>query len=119
MRTFASPAMLAVRGRVGGRPRTVILLAAAVELITDKTPVARDRIDAPSMGARVTAGAYCGYSIAGPAGVAAGVAGSVVGSYASFHARKLICRRTGLADPVVAIGEDILALTAAAVATRP
>jgi hypothetical protein len=41
-----------------------------------------------------------------------------LGTYATYHARRLIVRRTGLPDRVVAVGEDLLAFTAAGLATR-
>jgi hypothetical protein len=119
MRTMASPALLAARGTIGGRPRGAVLLAAAGELASDKTPFVPDRTGPPAVAGRVAAGAYSGRAIAGNAGLAAGAAGAAVGSFATFRARKLAAAATGLPDPVIAIGEDVLAYGAAAVATRP
>jgi uncharacterized membrane protein len=119
MRTMAGPALLAARGTIAGRPRTAVLLAAAGELASDKTPFIPDRTGAPAVAGRVAAGAYTGRALAGPAGLAAGAAGAAVGSFATFRARKLAADATGLPDPVIAIGEDLLAYCAAAVATRP
>lgn len=119
MRTTAGPALLALRGRITGKARTGVLLAAAGEVATDKAPFATDRTDPPAVGARVVAGAYTGNAIAGPAGVAAGAVGAGIGTFATWRARRLVVERTGLPDPVVAAGEDVLAATAAAIATRP
>ena len=44
---------------------------------------------------------------------------AVAGSYASWRARGLVVATTGLPDPVVAIGEDFLAMGFAAIGTRP
>ncbi len=118
MRTSAGPALLAARGRISGTPRILVFLMAAGELTVDKTPVATDRTDPPAVAGRVGAGAYTGRAIAGVPGAIAGAASAAVGTFATYHARKLAVQATGLPDPVVAVGEDLLALTAAAVATR-
>ena len=73
----------------------------------------------PSVSARLAAGAYTGRALAGNAGIAAGAAGAFAGAFATWRARKLVVAATGLPDPVVAIGEDLVAATAAAIATRP
>jgi hypothetical protein len=119
MRTFAGPGMLAVRGRISGPPRLLVLLAATGELAMDKSSVATDRTDPPAVAGRVAAGAYTGRELAGAPGAVAGAAAAAVGTYASWRARKLVVDITGLPDVVVAIGEDMLALGAAAIATRP
>ncbi len=119
MRTSASPALLAVRGRITGPGRVAVLLSAAGELVMDKTPAATDRTALPALAGRIAAGAFAGRATAGNAGIAAGGIAAAVGTYATFRARKLVVARTGLPDPVVAVGEDAVALTAAALATRP
>jgi hypothetical protein len=119
MRTFAGPGMLAARGRITGPARVAVLLAATGELAMDKTSAATDRTDPPAVAGRVAAGAYTGRTLAGGAGIVAGAAGAAVGSYASWRARKLVVDTTGLPDPVIAVGEDMLAMGVAAIATRP
>lgn len=119
MRTTAGPAALAARGRITGRARGATLLAGAGELTVDKLPVASDRIAAPAVAGRVASGAYSGRQIAGGVGAASGAIGALVGTYATWRARRLAGEATGLADPAIAAGEDVLALTAAAIATRP
>ena len=118
LRTFAGPALLAARGRISGTRQIAVLVVAAGELALDKSSLANDRIDAPAVGARIAAGAYTGHAIAAPAGAAAAAASAGLGTYATYHARRLIVRRTGLPDWVVAVGEDLLAISAAALATR-
>jgi uncharacterized membrane protein len=118
MRTSAGPALLAVRGRISGRTRVAVLLAAAGELVVDKTPAATNRTAAPALIGRIAAGAHIGREVAGNPGIAAGGVAAAVGTYATFRARQLAVERTGLPDPVLALGEDAVALAAAALATR-
>src|ERR1700761_9646841 len=95
MRSTAGPALLAARGRISGKPRVAVLVAAVGELTADKLPVATDRIEPPAVGGRVASGAYPGHAIAGAAGVAAGALGAAVGSLATWRLRGLAVERTG------------------------
>jgi uncharacterized membrane protein YagU involved in acid resistance len=119
MRTFAGPAMLAAHGRITGKPRIAVLAAAAGELALDKSPKATDRTDLPAVIGRTLAAAYTGREIAAGPGAAAGALSAFAGSYAWWRARGLVVETTGLPDPVVAIGEDFLAMGFAAIGTRP
>jgi uncharacterized membrane protein len=119
MRTFAGPAMLAAHGRITGKPRIAVLVAAAGELAADKSPKAPDRTELPAVVGRTLAAAYTGREIAAAPGAAAGALSAVAGSYAWWRARGLVVDTTGLPDPVVAIGEDMLAMAFAAIGTRP
>jgi hypothetical protein len=119
MRTFAAPGMLAARGRISGRPRIPVLLAATGEMAMDKSSRATDRTAPPALIGRVAAGGYAGHEIAGGPGIAAGTIAAAVGTFATWRARGLVVATTGLPDPVVAVVEDILAVGVAAVATRP
>jgi uncharacterized membrane protein len=119
MRTFAGPGLLAVRGRITGVPRAAVLVAAAGELAADKSPKAPNRTDPPGLAGRVASGAYTGREIAGGAGAAAGAIASALGTFATWRARSLVVDITGLPDPVIGAGEDIVAEALAALATRP
>jgi hypothetical protein len=119
MRTFAGPAMLAAHGRIQGRPRIAVALAAAGEVAMDKSPAATDRTDAPALAGRVAAGAWTGRAVAGAPGAAAGAVAAGVGTYATWRIRGLVVEATGLPDPVVAVGEDLVAYGLAAACTRP
>jgi uncharacterized membrane protein len=119
MRTFAGPGLLAVRGRITGVPRAAVLVAAAGELAADKSSKATDRTDPPALAGRVASGAYTGREIAGGTGAAAGAIASALGTFATWRARSLVVDITGLPDPVVGAGEDIVAEALAALATRP
>ncbi|HTU28722.1 MAG TPA: hypothetical protein VMF07_05030 [Solirubrobacteraceae bacterium] len=118
MRTFAGPGMLAARGRIGGRVRIAMLLAATGEIAMDKSPKAIDRTDLPALIGRMVSGGYTGGDLAGVPGAAAGSIASAAGTYATWRARGLVVEATGLPDPVVAVGEDLLAYGLAAVGTR-
>jgi hypothetical protein len=48
MRTFAAPAALSLHGRITGKPRIAVLVAASGELVMDKAERATDRTDAPA-----------------------------------------------------------------------
>jgi hypothetical protein len=119
MRTFAGPAMLAAHGRITGKPRIVVFAAAAGEMAVDKSPKAGDRTDLPAVVGRTLAAAYTGREIAAAPGAAAGALSAIAGSYAWWRARQIVIATTGLPDPVVAVGEDLLALGFAAIGTRP
>ena len=119
MRTFAGPAMLAAHGRITGKPRIAVFVAAAGELAADKTPQAPDRTDLPAVVGRTLAAAYTGREIADAPGAIAGALTGFAGSYAWWRARGLVVATTGLPDPVVAVGEDLLAMGFAAIGTRP
>lgn len=118
MRTFMPPAVLALRGRIPGRAGQAALVLAVGELISDKTPFAPDRVGVPSTGARVASGLLAGGGLAGPAGAVAGAAAAAVSTFATYRARRLIGRATGIADPWIGAAEDVVAATAAAIATR-
>ena len=117
MRTFAGPALLAARARISGPPRTAVFVAAAGELVLDKASFAAPRTDPPALAGRIVLGGFTGHRIAGPVGAGAAALVAAVGTYATYHARRLLVGRTGLPDWVVAVGEDSLAYTAAALAT--
>jgi hypothetical protein len=88
-------------------------------LAADKTPQAPDRTDLPAVVGRTLAAAYTGREIADAPGAVAGALTAVAGSYAWWRARGLVVATTGLPDPVVAVGEDLLAMGFAAIGTRP
>jgi hypothetical protein len=119
MRTFAGPGMLAVRGRISGRARIPVILAAVGELAMDKSPRASDRTASPAVVGRGAAAAYTGHALAAVPGAVAGAVSAAVGSFATWRMRGLVVETTGLPDPVVAVGEDVIAIGLAAVATRP
>lgn len=119
MRTFAGPGVLAVRCRIPRPARIAVLLAGAGELVMDKLPVVPSRTGLPALLGRIGAGAYTGADLAGVPGAATASVAAAAGTYATWRARGLVVERTGLPDPLVALGEDIIAYGLAAAATRP
>jgi hypothetical protein len=118
MRTFAGPAMLAAHGGIRGRPRIAVALAAAGEVAIDKSSAATDRTDIPALAGRMAAGGFTGRAIAGVSGAAAGAVAAAAGTYATWRLRALVVKASGLPDPVVAVGEDLIAYGLAAACTR-
>src|ERR1700690_4129869 len=102
MRSAAGPAMLAAHGRIRGRARIGIALAAVGEIAVDKTSLATDRTAIPALAGRVATGAYTGRELAGAPGAAAAAVAAAVGTYATRRLRGLVVEATGLPDPVVA-----------------
>lgn len=108
---------------LGTRPAMpLMLLAAAGELVGDKLPVTPSRLEPGPLFGRCVTGALTGAVISRGRG-GSPVGGAMVGSLAALagswvgnRGRAAIVKRTGLPDPVVAVGEDVLAILFAAVA---
>ena len=116
---------LAVLGSGGGRRASY--LAAVGEIVADKLPVTPSRMDRGPLIGRVVSGAIAGAVLASARGVrgarlvlpmAAGAGGAYLGSWGGYTARKAVGAATGLPDPVVAVGEDLVAVGLAAAAVR-
>ena len=119
MRSATGPAVLARRGRLGGtNVSRLLMMAAAGEAVADKTPVVPPRTSAPSLGARVLSGAVCGRVLAGTPGVVPGALGALAGTFGACRVRAALGDATGAPDPLLGAGEEALALTIAALATR-
>ena len=109
-RSFAGAAALALRGRPQpGWARAAILVLAAGEAVGDKLPMTPPRSDPPGLVGRVVAGAAVGAATAGKPGAALGAAVALATTFASERARALLGEKTGLPDPAIAVGEDVLA----------
>lgn len=120
LRTFTPLAALGLRGRLPGG-RWVQRVAAALamgEWAGDKAPSAPARTTPAPLAARTVSGALAGGLVAGRRGAVLGAAGALVGSYAGQHGRAALVRATGRPDVAVAVGEDALAATLAATASR-
>ena len=139
---FRSTSALALLSRVGSRsglqserlPSWLFqkgamrgLAAAALgELIVDKLPFTPSRLNRGPLAGRAFSGGLAGMAsfrlAAKPAwvGWGSGAVGALAGSFAGGRGRAWLVKRTGLPDPVVAVGEDLLTLTAGrAVIRRP
>lgn len=103
-----------------GRPAVgaVLKLFAAGELVGDKLPFVPSRLDPGPLAGRMASGAVVGATIArlgnssAGAGALLGAASAVAGAFTAFHARRALGEKTGLPDPLVALGEDALVLAA-------
>lgn len=119
LRTFGAWAGLAIRGRIpDGRLRAGLVVAAAGEMVADKTPWIPPRCDPPSLAGRVISGALVGRLVDGAAGARIGAATAAASTYASERARELLGQRLGLPDPALAVAEDALVLGVATAAAR-
>lgn len=119
MRTFVPPAALAISGRMArGRGRYVLLAAALGEMVQDKVPGVPARVGPPGLAARVVASGVAGNQIAGRRGAAAAATTAAVSALGTWSGRGALVDATGVPDPALAVGEDILALTIAGLAVR-
>jgi uncharacterized membrane protein len=116
---------LAVLGSGAGRRASY--LAAAGEIVADKLPATPSRMDRGPLAGRLVSGALAAVAFGSATGVRGarlvppalvGAAGAYLGSWGGATARKAAAEATGLPDPVVAVGEDLVAVGLAALAVR-
>jgi uncharacterized membrane protein len=119
---------LDVGGRFPGRllatklAMPLLLLAVGGELIGDKLPTTPSRLMPGPLIGRCLTGAFTGAIIgrgrggAAIGGAAAGALAALASSWVGNKGRAAIVDRTGLPDPVVALGEDVLAILFGAMA---
>lgn len=88
----------------------------AGEAIADKLPWIPSRIAPGPLVGRIISGAICGAAVCAADGkkrelgaVAGGLA-AIASAFAFYHLRRTIGKRSGLPDPVLALGEDATAL---------
>lgn len=107
--------------------RTALALAAAGEMIADKSPFAPARIKPGPLFGRAAFGALAGAAIEGEhpttddplrQGAMIGAVGAVAGSVGGYLLRTVIVKVTPLPDGLVALGEDALAIALARKASR-
>ena len=135
LRSQLPSAVLAARGLApaggplkllgSGAGRRTSYLAAAGELVADKLPVTPSRMSRGPLVGRLLGGAVAGAALASATGVrgarlvppvVAGGAGAYLGTWGGYTVRKAAVGATGLPDPVVAVGEDLIAFGLAALA---
>lgn len=97
--------------------RVALIGSAAGEAVADKLPQTPPRTAPGPLLGRIAFGGLAGAALVSGGGTVrlltgatAGTLGALAGSYGGYHARALIGEKTGLPDPVVAVGEDGLAL---------
>lgn len=119
MRCFLAPALLFRKASASsdgcGLGVAALELAAAGELIADKTPFIGKRIDTGPLIGRLVSGASCGAVVgrrngsdALPAAIAGGIA-ALISAHVFYLARREIGRSTGMPDIALALAEDALA----------
>lgn len=117
-----------------GRERTLLIILAAAEFVTDKLPWTQSRLELnvqPSTLDTGLLGRVALVTLAGAAlgsehgekdsvvtGAAFAAVGAILGNYGGYHARKAVVEATSLPDPIVAIVEDALAIILLSVAVR-
>jgi uncharacterized membrane protein len=100
----------------------VLALCALGELVADKMPWVGDRVALGPLVARIVTGAVSGAAAAqvahvdGWKGGLVGAGGAVAGAFAFYHLRQWVDRVSGIRDPYVGAGEDVLALAIVATA---
>jgi len=96
---------------------SVFTVLAVLELIADKLPQAPPRIATMGLIARMATGALSGGAIAVSArtsllvGGALGLIGGIVGAYAGYYIRRGLVSQTKVPDFVIAVVEDLLAIS--------
>jgi uncharacterized membrane protein len=96
---------------------SIFTLLAIGELIVDKLPQTPSRTAPIGLAARAVTGALSGAALAlsagrtGAAGALLGAAGGVAGAYAGYYIRHGLVVQTKLPDFVVAVVEDLLAIS--------
>lgn len=103
---------------------TLLTLAAAGEMVADKTPFIPNRTDPAPMAGRMLIGAFVGAAVAGRRGGST-VPAAFVGATAAlcttllgYRLRRAASTSTDLPDLAVALAEDAVAVSAAAALTR-
>lgn len=119
LRSLTGPAAVRIRGNAGGASSLVLGILAAGEFVVDKLPRVPSRTAPPLLIVRALAGGFAGAAIVGRdadrrIAFALGAASAVAASYLALRLRRAATTRTGLPDAVVAVVEDVAALSAGA-----
>jgi uncharacterized membrane protein len=94
----------------------VFTVLALVELVADQLPGTPPRTASVGLSARILTGALCGASLATAGGAslwlgaAAGAIGGIAGAFGGYQARVGLAHALRVADFVIAIPEDIVAI---------
>ena len=116
------PAMAPASWLAHGLVAVILAICALGELVADKMPWVGDRIAIGPLAARIVTGALSGAAAAqvghvdGWKGGLIGALGAVIGAFGFYHVRQWVDRVTGIRDPYVGAGEDVVALAIAATA---
>lgn len=95
----------------------IFTLLALGELVTDKLPKTPARTSLPQLITRILLGGFSGAALAISsggtiiAGVLAGAVGAAISTFAGYHIRRSLVAQSHLPDLVVALLEDLLAIS--------
>jgi uncharacterized membrane protein len=119
MRSMAGPATLAIRS--GGMLKGVMAVAAAAEMIADKTAAVGDRTDRVPLGGRALMGAVVGGLIAREedASVLLGGLLGAAAAVAAAHVAYRVRARLAGSNPLGGVIEDALVIGAGALYSSP
>lgn len=132
LRTFSAPAAMAwaahlhwinlagtslafVHSRVA---LVVFTILALTEFVGDQLPATPNRTKPGPLGARIISGAFCGTAVGLLGGhfvvicVILGALGAIVGAFGGYQARTRSVKALAVADFMIAIPEDVLAVAA-------
>jgi len=105
--------------------RRIATVAAIGELIGDKLPMTPSRLAPGPLLGRLLFGGLAGAMIADQthdalaAGALLGVTGALLGAFAGYHLRSSLGQVTPLPDPMIAVLEDVVAVSAGLRAVSP
>lgn len=131
LRSFTAPAAVAWSAHLGWLPLAgtrlaflgttvgviVCTLLALVEYVADQLPKTPARTTPGPLGARVVTGGLSGAALAlaagqsPAAGIVLGAIGGVIGAFAGYQARTRTVKALRLPDFVVAVAEDLVAIS--------
>jgi uncharacterized membrane protein len=100
------------------RTSAALTALAAGEMVADKLPFVPPRTELPSLVGRAASGALCGAVVAArhrsskPLAAVVGAVAAVGAAHLAYRLRKGAGEATGIPDPVLALAEDALVLTA-------
>jgi len=103
---------------ISGKVSDKAIQLALAELVADKLPFSRDRIEPGPLATRILSGAACGAVLSSAAdrplaeGAIFGGLGALIGAFGGYHLRRRLSR--GMPELSVALMEDALAIAAAA-----
>ena len=96
---------------------SVLTILAVAELVADKLPRTPARTAPLGLGARLITGGLSGACLAAAGGLAPifgallGAVGGVVGAFGGYQARTRLVKQLGTRDLVVAVAEDLIAVS--------
>lgn len=106
--------------------RRALMLSSIGELVGDKLPMTPSRLEPGPLFGRIVLGTIAGAAVGSEGvgkgsivrGALLGTTGAIIGNFGGYYARKAVVDAIGVPDPVVAVGEDAIAISLARAAVR-